>query len=271
NQGRWISPDPAGLGAVNPTDPQTWNRYAYVANRPMNSVDPVGLDCITPNGMTLSVNDATDCDEQGGDWTEGPASATCVLDGVETSCGSVFNQIDNGNAAICPNNDCNGMRLGADGQFQQYVPGWNAGVMQDATNGDYFVLSGAGYWTNVNSSSPLPPQLYVRGGEDDHPGLRAFYNNPDCPHRGDTLTATRTTVGYIGWATLAVAPAALAIGEAGGAIAACNPGLNLNTAGQQWTVYCRGWSAGNLVSIGYDPRNGLHIGLLSDERGRSLI
>jgi RHS repeat-associated protein len=30
NQGRWISPDPAGLGALDPTNPQSWNRYAYV-------------------------------------------------------------------------------------------------------------------------------------------------------------------------------------------------------------------------------------------------
>ena len=29
-QGRWISPDPAGLAAVDPTNPQSWNRYAYV-------------------------------------------------------------------------------------------------------------------------------------------------------------------------------------------------------------------------------------------------
>ena len=29
-QGRWASPDPAGLGAVDPTNPQSWNRYAYV-------------------------------------------------------------------------------------------------------------------------------------------------------------------------------------------------------------------------------------------------
>jgi len=42
-QGRWISPDPAGLAAINPNDPQSWNRYAYVANRPLNSVDPFGL------------------------------------------------------------------------------------------------------------------------------------------------------------------------------------------------------------------------------------
>jgi RHS repeat-associated protein len=29
-QGRWLSPDPAGMAAANPADPQTWNRYAYV-------------------------------------------------------------------------------------------------------------------------------------------------------------------------------------------------------------------------------------------------
>ena len=42
-QGRWLSPDPAGRGAVNPADPQTWNRYAYVGNRPLNSIDALGL------------------------------------------------------------------------------------------------------------------------------------------------------------------------------------------------------------------------------------
>jgi RHS repeat-associated protein len=42
-QGRWISPDPAGLAAVDPTNPQTWNRYAYVTNQPLNFTDPLGL------------------------------------------------------------------------------------------------------------------------------------------------------------------------------------------------------------------------------------
>jgi RHS repeat-associated protein len=42
-QGRWISPDPAGLGAVDMTNPQTWNRYAYVGNNPTGAVDPLGL------------------------------------------------------------------------------------------------------------------------------------------------------------------------------------------------------------------------------------
>jgi RHS repeat-associated protein len=43
SQGRWISPDPAGLVAVDPTSPQTWNRYAYVANNPLSFTDPTGL------------------------------------------------------------------------------------------------------------------------------------------------------------------------------------------------------------------------------------
>src|SRR5207245_119297 len=38
-QGRWITPDPAGLAAVDPSNPQTWNRYAYVANNPLSNVD----------------------------------------------------------------------------------------------------------------------------------------------------------------------------------------------------------------------------------------
>ena len=54
NQGRWISPDPAGLGVIDLRNPQTWNRYAYVANNPLGAVDPLGLtDC--PQGKTCPI------------------------------------------------------------------------------------------------------------------------------------------------------------------------------------------------------------------------
>jgi RHS repeat-associated protein len=43
NHGRWPSPDPAGRGAVSMENPQTWNRYAYAGNMPLNSVDDLGL------------------------------------------------------------------------------------------------------------------------------------------------------------------------------------------------------------------------------------
>ena len=42
--GRWVSPDPAGLGAVDLSNAQTWNRYAYVTNNPLALTDPFGLD-----------------------------------------------------------------------------------------------------------------------------------------------------------------------------------------------------------------------------------
>ena len=53
--GRWISPDPAGLGAVNPANPQSWNRYAYVNGNPLNSVDPLGL-CDNKDPLTSGQN-----------------------------------------------------------------------------------------------------------------------------------------------------------------------------------------------------------------------
>jgi RHS repeat-associated protein len=60
NQGRWISPDPAGLKAVNPMNPQSWNRYAYVSNSPLNLTDPTGLivsDCGWSGGCNGMVVD----------------------------------------------------------------------------------------------------------------------------------------------------------------------------------------------------------------------
>ncbi len=57
SQGRWISPDPAGLAAVDPTNPQTWNRYGYVAGFPLSAVDPAGLGpvLVSDGGFTLSM------------------------------------------------------------------------------------------------------------------------------------------------------------------------------------------------------------------------
>jgi RHS repeat-associated protein len=40
--GRWMSPDPGNAGA-DPSDPQTWNAYAYVRNNPTTLIDPSGL------------------------------------------------------------------------------------------------------------------------------------------------------------------------------------------------------------------------------------
>jgi len=72
-QGRWISPDPTGLEAVDPTNPQSWNRYAYALNNPLSNVDPLGLYCQWDDGSNDSTGDPDtgtqgQCEGQGGNW-----------------------------------------------------------------------------------------------------------------------------------------------------------------------------------------------------------
>jgi RHS repeat-associated protein len=43
NRGRFLQPDPLGVGAADATNPQSLNRYSYVGNDPANFVDPRGL------------------------------------------------------------------------------------------------------------------------------------------------------------------------------------------------------------------------------------
>jgi RHS repeat-associated protein len=68
NQGRWMSPDPAGLGAVDPMNPQSWNRYAYVLNSPLNLTDPLGLRCIynQSDGNVIDDGQSPLCDHMSG-------------------------------------------------------------------------------------------------------------------------------------------------------------------------------------------------------------
>ena len=58
SQGRWISADPAGAMAVDPTNPQTWNRYGYVANQPSALVDPFGLYVDGPGQCSIGGGDS---------------------------------------------------------------------------------------------------------------------------------------------------------------------------------------------------------------------
>jgi RHS repeat-associated protein len=77
NQGRWISPDPAGMGAVDITNPQSWNRYAYVLNNPLSFTDPSGLFCAYLNDAGDGVEEIDDdgdkgsCGGNGGYWISG--------------------------------------------------------------------------------------------------------------------------------------------------------------------------------------------------------
>jgi RHS repeat-associated protein len=55
-QGRWPSPDPGGLLLVDSANPQSWDRYAYVLNSPLNLIDPSGMDpCPTDGPFQICV------------------------------------------------------------------------------------------------------------------------------------------------------------------------------------------------------------------------
>jgi RHS repeat-associated protein len=78
-QGRWIQPDPSGLAAVDPSNPQSWNRYAYVLNNPLSFIDPTGLECVWDDGSFDSNDDPrtgnpkqgrANCASDGGTWYE---------------------------------------------------------------------------------------------------------------------------------------------------------------------------------------------------------
>ena len=84
--GRWLSTDPAGLGAADPTNPQTWNRYAYVMNNPLAYIDPSGLFGSCPLGSGPNQQNAD------GSWGCGPAQncqvgEEAVIWGSWTFCG----------------------------------------------------------------------------------------------------------------------------------------------------------------------------------------
>jgi RHS repeat-associated protein len=58
-QGRWLSPDPYA-GSMDIGNPQSFNRYAYVMNDPINLLDPFGLDCQGATTGTGTQQESTD-------------------------------------------------------------------------------------------------------------------------------------------------------------------------------------------------------------------
>jgi RHS repeat-associated protein len=124
NHGRWISPDPAGLRAVNPLQPQTWNRYAYVMNNPVAMTDPLGLEgCMGANGAEKACTSAA----------SGGSGGYCEMDGTYFPCDWSFGLLQSGAAVVwCPHNDCSG-----------YGTRWKL-----SNSGDHYMLNipSAGYF-----------------------------------------------------------------------------------------------------------------------------
>jgi RHS repeat-associated protein len=109
--GRWTTPDPASLSVASPAFPQSWNRYAYVENDPMDWIDPLGLcknkpcmtgpQCRYPQNWSHCDHEPIALAEYCGITGElcasnNPNAANCTSFGIAVPCGS----IGNGFAAI---------------------------------------------------------------------------------------------------------------------------------------------------------------------------
>jgi RHS repeat-associated protein len=128
NQGRWLSPDPAGTG---------WNQYAYATN-PLISVDPSGLACYPLEKQVFGT-----C---AGFGLLGDDNGGYTLDGVDAPVWLVMSLLNGGTAIQCPNNNCSFVRTGPNGQFQQYVP-------YPTTQSGLTIYTGNGSWISVSQGS----------------------------------------------------------------------------------------------------------------------
>jgi len=111
--GRWVSPDPAGLGAVNPANPQSWNRYAYVTNNPLALTDPTGLQ------GNNAINDVCQWHPQSYlspcatfSYGGGYPGENCSLDGGPIGCGIAYGLAAIGAAVECPTPNCTATGIG---------------------------------------------------------------------------------------------------------------------------------------------------------------
>ncbi len=160
--GRWLSPDPAGSGAVNIGDPQSLDRYAYVENEPEGFVDPLGLDpnyyncnyydistsgVSTDGNLMLTVTEYTSCfDANGENWIPFPymgPSVNYMGPSVNPTSGGAPN---NGPTWSQKNKGClDKINSTPDGKFYNFfsplsmVPGigpeWKSSIAEDVGGG----------------------------------------------------------------------------------------------------------------------------------------
>jgi RHS repeat-associated protein len=114
NQSRWTSPDPAGLGSVDPSTPQSWNRYVYVLNNPLRLTDPFGLyTCIylSDDGNSIEFSDTESdsqtCTDTGGQ--EGVPDQSVTVNGDDPGAGDGLGGIVGGGGGSALDNRANAL------------------------------------------------------------------------------------------------------------------------------------------------------------------
>jgi hypothetical protein len=82
--------DPTGLNAVDLSNPQSWNRYAYALNNPLSNTDPTWLYCEylgesdeSDDGAGFDFHSSSgECGHNGGTWFDDPTTTVTVNGGT---------------------------------------------------------------------------------------------------------------------------------------------------------------------------------------------
>jgi len=184
-QGRWPSPDPAGISSVRINDPQTWNRYSYVRNNPLKLTDPTGMtDCDMWFGCTNGT---------GGGWGGGGGGFS-----VTTSNGS--------SGGANPSGVCVYLNDAGTGVDQQYGNGIDMGsnAGECGMNGGYFFPGyGNPATISIDSNGGLDPNtesaVTMSGNWNG-----SFYNltmsvpQAQAPNQSEIMIAAQKVCGAIG-------------------------------------------------------------------------
>jgi RHS repeat-associated protein len=148
--GRFMSPDPSG---GHTEDPQTLNKYSYVANNPLIRTDPTGLDfnLQCSGGNTATCRDGTQGTTTTGANGKSTFTATVISNGKD---GGLVDQ--NGNKYNATVSGA-GVSFSQDGSKQSsigtFINGTNATTIQGsgALSGFTFNFTGSKMGSNVNA------------------------------------------------------------------------------------------------------------------------
>jgi RHS repeat-associated protein len=193
NLGRWMSPDPADLAVAIRSNPQTWNRYSYALNNPVNLTDPRGTcpevgedgNCFDPMSEGLQ-NYLTNTVGAGDPSASGPNATP----GAPASAASGFSTPPSGSIASSWWNAAQASYNGGPPSFNPVTAGnsWmaqNTGIYNDngtRTPGTGFLWGSCAPTGLSNSCSPGNYAL----GSGTNLGYTYVTNQVECDYGGGT-------------------------------------------------------------------------------------
>jgi RHS repeat-associated protein len=242
-QGHWMRPDPY-MGSYNFSNPQSFNRYAYVLNNPLSNIDPSGLNhCSFWSG----------CGGTGGDCLANPNCSTGDFGGAggggdgggcapsDSTCGG-----EEGGLAYSPS----GAELAYQNWMDDIVNGADSSLDPGASETIYVGCTGA----NVDDLTCMP---YFLSAQYFAAGTTPYYSNPIRALANGVNTASGgfgslQSIGEFYGASLIAASGAFAAADAA---AGADGSLLFGRGYYGWTGYLNGnsaWGSAFRVGFGWD-------------------